>query len=93
MIEQAKPKRQEIRLVNRKTLEITGVLNVERFDANEFRIETEAGFLIVRGQNLHLKHLSLEQGVVAIDGYVGSLAYPESKGGAKGRNGWGKWFR
>lgn len=93
MIEHAKPKRQEIHLINRKSLEITGVLNVERFDSNEFRIETEAGFLSVRGQNLHLKHLNLEQGVVAIDGHVSSLSYPEAKTGSKGKNTWGKLFR
>ncbi|MCR2807216.1 sporulation protein YabP [Paenibacillus soyae] len=76
MVESGKgQKNQEIRMINRKLLELTGVVNVESFDSEEFLLETELGFLTVTGQNLHIKHLSLEQGLVAIEGYVHSLAY------------------
>ena len=42
-------------------------------------METEQGLLAVRGENLHIKHLNLDQGEIIIDGYVLELAYAEEK--------------
>ena len=45
MIDQGKgQRRQEVKMLNRKVLEITGVTNVESFDNEEFLLETELGF-------------------------------------------------
>lgn len=90
MIEQAKGKRQEIHMLNRKSLEITGVSNVESFDTEEFLLQTDSGFLTIKGQNLHIKHLSLEQGLVAIEGLVNSLAYADGQSPAKSKGFFGK---
>ena len=87
-----KTKRQEIRMLNRKTLEITGVLSVESFDSEQFTLETECGFLKVKGQNLHMKSLTLEQGSVAIEGYVSELAYVET-GAQKSKGLFAKLFK
>ncbi|QHT58704.1 sporulation protein YabP [Paenibacillus lycopersici] len=86
-------KRQEIKMLNRKILEITGVMNVESFDVEEFLLETELGFLAIRGQNLHMKHLSLEQGLVAIEGLVHSLTYLDGSTAAKSKGLFGKIFK
>lgn len=75
MMEPVKAKRQEVKMLNRKLLEISGVKNVESFDSEEFLLETECGFLMIKGSNLHIKNLSLEQGLVAIEGTMGNLAY------------------
>ncbi len=75
MVEQGKGKRQEIKMLNRKVLEISGVLNVESFDNEEFLLETEYGFLAITGQNLHIKNLTLDQGLVAIEGLINTMAY------------------
>ncbi|GGH39656.1 sporulation protein YabP [Paenibacillus segetis] len=93
MIEQSKGKRQELHLLQRKLLEINGVLNVESFDSEEFLLQTELGHLTIRGQNLHIKNLNLEQGQVSIEGLVNSLSYldPGSKSSGKGLM--GKLFR
>ncbi|MBW7457099.1 sporulation protein YabP [Paenibacillus sepulcri] len=94
MIDQGKgQKRQEIKMLNRKILEITGVMNVESFDVEEFLLETELGFLAIRGQNLHMKHLSLEQGLVAIEGLVHSLTYLDGNTAAKSKSLFGKIFK
>ncbi|EXX85042.1 spore coat protein [Paenibacillus darwinianus] len=93
MIEQGKAKRQEIKMLNRKVMEITGVSNVESFDSEEFLLETECGFLTVRGQNLHMKHLSLEQGLVAIEGMVHSVAYLDGSAADKSKGFFGKLFK
>lgn len=64
---------------NREHTEVTGVLHVDSFDDEEVIMETELGLLAVRGENLHIKHLNLDQGEVTIDGFVLELAYAEDK--------------
>jgi sporulation protein YabP len=87
-------KRQEIHMLNRKVMDISGVNNVESFDNEEFLLETECGFLAVRGQNLHMKNLSLEQGMVTIEGLVHSLVYQDgSVSGGKSKGLLGKLFK
>ncbi|WP_270167096.1 sporulation protein YabP [Paenibacillus sp. SYP-B4298] len=95
MNDQAKNKRQqELKLFNRKLLEISGVSNVESFDNEEFLLDTDFGFLAIKGQNLHIKHLNLEQGLVAIEGLVHSLAYLDGQGaGTKTKGLFGKLFK
>ncbi|ACS98733.1 MULTISPECIES: sporulation protein YabP [unclassified Paenibacillus] len=94
MVEQSKgQKRQEVKMLNRKLLEITGVLNVESFDSEEFLLDTELGFLMIKGQNLHIKHLNLEQNLVAIEGYVHSLAYLDANTSTKTKGLFGKLFK
>lgn len=88
-----KVKRQEIKMLNRKLLEVSGVLNVESFDSEEFLLETECGYLMIKGQNLHIKNLSLEQGLVAIEGYVNELAYVDANSQGKTKGFFGKLFK
>lgn len=94
MAEAKKNPRHEIMMFNRKKLEISGVLNVESFDSEEFLLETECGFLCIKGQNLHMKNLSLETGQVSIEGYVRDLGYTdENQGGSKGKGLMGRLFK
>jgi sporulation protein YabP len=93
MIEPMKTKRQEIKMLNRKLLEISGVLNVESFDSEEFLLETECGFLMIKGMNLHIKNLSLEQGLVAIEGTVNDLSYKDAHVQEKSKGFLGKLFK
>ncbi|MVP02191.1 MULTISPECIES: sporulation protein YabP [Paenibacillus] len=93
MMEAGKTKRQEVKMLNRKLLEISGVKNVESFDSEEFLLETDCGFLLIKGQNLHIKNLSLDQGLVAIEGYVNSLAYVDANSPEKSKGFLGKLFK
>lgn len=93
MVDPGKGKRQEIRLLNRRLLEITGVMNVDSFDSEAFMLETELGFLHVKGQNLHIKNLDLDQGTVAIEGSVNSMAYMDGAGPDKTKGILGKLFK
>ncbi len=86
-------KRQEIKMLNRKLLEISGVRNVESFDSEEFLLETDLGFLMIKGTNLHIKNLNLEQGLVAIEGMVNELAYVDANSQGKTKGFFGKLFK
>ena len=71
---------------NREHTEVYGVLHVDSFDEEEVVVETEIGLLALRGEDLHIKHLNLEQGEVVIDGHILELAYAERKGRVKGKS-------
>jgi sporulation protein YabP len=88
-----KVKRQEIKMLNRKLLEISGVIQVDSFDSLQFFLETECGFLKIKGQNLHIKNLSLDQGLVAIEGTINELAYVDANSQGKSKGMLGKLFK
>lgn len=93
MIDQGRSKQHDLRMNNRKALDITGVKNVESFDSEEFLLQTELGHLTIRGQNLHIKNLSLEEGILSIEGLVHSLMYLNPGSQAKNKSLLGKLFK
>ncbi|WP_445492780.1 sporulation protein YabP [Niallia sp. 03133] len=77
----------------RKLLDITGVKQVESFDNEEFLLETVMGFLSIRGQNLQMKNLDVEKGIVSIKGKVFDLVYVDEQNGEKAKGFFSKIFR
>lgn len=67
----------KLTLTNRGALVISGVVDVISFDLNEVLLETEAGMLTIKGQDLHVNRLTLEKGEVDISGTVDSLLYSD----------------
>lgn len=65
----------KLMLENRQRGTITGVLDVHSFDEEEMILLTEAGKLVIKGEQLHVKRLNLENGEVDIEGKVNSLTY------------------
>ena len=60
---------------NRERLSITGVKDVKSFDEKEILLFTQAGKLVIKGEQLHVKQLDLEKGEVDLEGKVDSLTY------------------
>ena len=54
------------------------------FDVGEIVLETELGLLTIKGQELHVSRLTLEQGEVDIDGKIDSMVY-SGNAGSKGK--------
>ncbi|EHL79684.1 MULTISPECIES: sporulation protein YabP [Bacillus] len=77
----------------RKLLDITGVKQVESFDNEEFLLETVMGFLSIRGENLQMKNLDVDQGIVSIKGRVYDLIYLDDQHGEKAKGFFSKLFR
>ena len=67
----------KLTLTNRGALVVNSVVDVISFDLNEVLLETEAGMLTVKGQDLHVNRLTLEKGEVDITGTVDSLLYSD----------------
>lgn len=62
-------------LQNRTHGIITGVQDIHSFNENEILMITEAGRMLIRGEQLHVKGLNLEKGEAELEGRVGSIAY------------------
>ena len=73
------PKRpHRISMEDRKKLTVSGVADVESFDEKEIVMETDAGTLLVRGEELSISKLSVDNGDVNVEGYVTELRYEEN---------------
>ncbi len=75
----------EVVITNRETVTIRGVLHVESFDEQEVTLDTRLGTLILRGENLHIRQLDLDQGNFAVEGTVASLQYQAPNRDARDR--------
>ena len=62
-------------LENRQNGRITGVKDIKSFDEKEILLFTQAGKLVIKGEQLHVKQLDLEKGEVDLEGKVDSLTY------------------
>lgn len=80
--ENSKP--HELNVKNRSLLGTTGVEKVESFDEREIVLQTTLGLLSIKGQNLHIRHLDLEEGRVMLDGDIASLVYNAQRSSGKG---------
>jgi sporulation protein YabP len=77
----------------RRLLDITGVKQVESFDNEEFLLETVMGILAIKGQNLQMKNLDVDKGIVSIKGKIFDLVYLDEHHGEKAKGFFSKLFR
>ena len=64
----------------RQKVEVTGVRDLLVFDETEVIMETSEGMLSIRGSELHMSSLNLEQGLIGVAGEIMDLFYNESGG-------------
>lgn len=69
----------KLSLEERGRLTMTGVTEVISFEESSVVLHTSLGTLIVQGNDLKLKTLSLEGGQVAVDGHISALIYEEPR--------------
>ena len=72
-----------ISINERNSIHITGVLKVDSFDDEEFLLETNMGYLVLKGEGLELIRLDTKDGIVSIKGLVISMSYMENLGKQK----------
>lgn len=63
----------------RKSLTVSGVEDVERFDETTIVLSTSKGAMVVSGENLHIEKLSLDGGDLKVEGRVNALLYGEER--------------
>lgn len=67
-----------ITINERKNIVVNGVKKIDSFDNEEFLMETNMGYIIIKGQELELIKLDTFQGNVSIKGKFNSLGYIEN---------------
>ena len=67
--------RGNITLENRKRLTLTGVEEVISFDDEKILLNTKLGFLTIKGSELKMNKLDVQNGDVIIIGNISSIVY------------------
>ena len=78
---------------NRSNITMTGVLDVVSFDMDMIVAETEMGVIMLKGSNLHVSKLNLQNGDLEIDGEISSLVYEDNFAGNRKRSFFGGLFK
>lgn len=84
---------QNLVLENREKLSISGVNDVLSFDDQIVILETGLGLLTIKGENLRINKLSLDNEEVIIEGEINSLSYSEKESERKNNSLLGKIFK
>lgn len=77
-------KNQNIYLEDRKKLSITGVNQVDSFNDNNIVLSTVKGGITIKGEELNISKLNLEDGNVKIDGEISGILYSNNLASSKG---------
>jgi len=84
-----KPKVQNLILENREKLNISGVIDVESFNDEAVIVDTELGMLVIKGIDLHINKLNIDNSELGIEGEIISCEYSDRDGS---RNKGGSFF-
>lgn len=68
-----------VNIDNRERVTVTDVADVESFNEEIVFLTLRNGGLVIRGEDLHIQKLDLEEGKVLISGAIGSAVYTERK--------------
>lgn len=64
-----------VKLVERKSIVISGIKKIITFDDREFNLDSVMGNIIVKGENLEMIKLDTIDGNVSIKGTIDSIDY------------------
>ena len=69
-----------VEVKDRNSTKITGVRHVESYDDKEIILKTSMGDLIIKGKELNISSLNLDNGNLQVIGLVENLLYVEEAG-------------
>ncbi len=64
-----------VEIINRKSIKISGVERVFNSSDSSALLQTSYGRLLILGQTLQVKKISIETGIMEIDGKINSVKY------------------
>ncbi len=74
---QARLRAHSIIINAREKAVIQGVIEVDSFNEEEIILATDAGMLLIFGEDLHINKLNLDEGQVIINGHIFALEYSD----------------
>lgn len=69
---------------NREKLTLTGVIDIHSFDDELVLVETQMGILTVKGNDLKMNKLNLDNNELVVEGKISALVYSEGDLSKKG---------
>lgn len=76
-LNQRASKRHNITMNNREDISMTGIVDVLSFDEELVICQSDIGILVLKGMNLHVNKLDLDNGILELTGFVIGLQYEE----------------
>lgn len=73
-----------VQWIDRAKGSVTGVTDVISFDEHSVILETEQGMMTIKGKDLHIGRLMLDQGEAELEGTIDSVVYSGSNPAKKG---------
>lgn len=68
-----------ILIEDRSKITVTDVSDIDSFNDNTILVALKSGGLLIKGQELHIQMLNLEEGKVIITGTINGSLYTEKK--------------
>ncbi len=84
---------QNIVLENRERLNVTGINDILSFDDQVVILSTELGMLTVKGNELKINKLNIDESEVKIEGNIASISYSQNVEESKGEGIFSKIFK
>ena len=66
---------QKLILLGREQLDLVGVLKVEDFDKSRILLETVLGAFVIKGSDLHIAELLLEEEKLSVHGNIAAMEF------------------
>lgn len=79
------PTNQNLIIENREKISVTGVIDIHSFDDELVLVETELGILTVKGDDLKMNKLNLDNSELIIEGKIFGVSYSDSNEMKKGK--------
>lgn len=82
-MEEKTGKKHTLSLIERERLTLSGVKEVFSFDETLIELETNKGYLDIRGEDLHIIKMNIEDGDIIIEGNISDMSYHDNQGAGK----------
>ena len=76
-------KNQELKLINRNSLYLTGVKKIINLESDEFIVDSVYGKLIIKGNDLEVTVIDIDKGDLKLKGTIDSIVYSNIKSKSK----------
>jgi sporulation protein YabP len=83
-------------LTGRHELSVGGVKGVDSFEGDRITADSQLGRLMIRGKNLKITQLNLDEGALSVDGLISAVEYQDDRkeiGKETAKKIFGKWFK
>lgn len=72
-----------VNIVDREKLSLTGVIDVFSFDEGIIELETNEGYIEIKGDGLHIVKMNIDDGDMVVEGTITELIYHDNQGVVK----------